>query len=167
MTFLVVLFLVSLPAPPKAATESKSRVKDFLDKFDVKGTLILMPWVVCLLLALEWGGVMYAWNSWRIILLFVLFAVLLVVWIYIEYRQGDKATIPMRIIKQRSMLSGLGFVFCLFSNMYNIIYYVPLWFQAIKGISAYHSGIDMLAMSAPMSVVMIGAGFLVGFPVFQ
>lgn len=39
------------------------------------GTILFLPSIVCLLLVLEWGGVSYDWDNWRVIFLFVLFGV--------------------------------------------------------------------------------------------
>ncbi|KKP02454.1 MFS transporter [Trichoderma harzianum] len=158
VTLLTVLFLVKIPADPNRKT--KGTIRGFLDRFDLIGTLILIPWVICLLLALQWGGSQYAWTSWRIILLLVLFAVLFVLWIFIQYKQGNKATLPLRIIKQRSMASGMIYMFCLFSAFFVINYYVPIWFQSVKGVSAYKSGIYFLTMSAGLSLAVIASGFL-------
>lgn len=109
----------------------------------------------------------YAWGSWRIILLLVLFGVLFLAWAFVQIRQGDKATVPPRIIKQRSMASGLWFMFCVFSSFFIVTYYVPIWFQAVRNDSAYHSGLNYLATSAAMSITVISAGFLVGWPVSE
>ena len=43
---------------------------------------------VCLLLAMQWGGVTYAWSSATIIALFVVFAVLLVALCLWQVRRG-------------------------------------------------------------------------------
>ncbi|KAK4085192.1 uncharacterized protein Triagg1_182 [Trichoderma aggressivum f. europaeum] len=158
VTLLTVLFLVKIPADPNR--KMTGTIKGFLDRFDLIGTLILIPWAICLLLALQWGGSQYSWNSWRIILLLVLFAVLFVPWGFIQYKQGSKATLPLRIIKQRSMASGMIYMFCLFSAFFVIHYYVPIWFQSVKGVSAYKSGIYFLTMSAGLSLTVIASGFL-------
>lgn len=159
VTLLTVLFLVKIPTDPNRKT--KGTIKGFLDRFDLIGTLVLIPWVICLLLALQWGGSQYSWRSWRIILLLVLFAVLFVLWVFIQYKQGNKATLPLRIIKQRSMASGMIYMFCLFSAFFVINYYVPIWFQSVKGVSAYKSGIYFLTMSAGLSLAVIASGLLV------
>ncbi|KAL7935514.1 major facilitator superfamily domain-containing protein [Trichoderma chlorosporum] len=158
VTLLTVLFLIKIPANPNHKT--RGTFKRFLDRFDLTGTLILIPWVICLLLALQWGGSQYSWDSWRIILLLVLFAALFILWTFTQYQQGNKATLPLRIIKQRSMASGMMFMFCLFSAFFVINYYVPIWFQSVKGISAYKSGIYFLTMSAGLSLAVIASGFL-------
>lgn len=156
---MVLVFLVKLPADPKS--KGKGSFEEFLDKFDLIGTLVLIPWVICLLFALQWGGSKYPWSNWRIILLLVLFSVLFIVWIYLQILKGDKGTVPPRIIKQRSMASGVWFFFCIFSTFFIIIYYIPIWFQTVRRQSAYQSGISFLTTSAGQSVTIIATGLLV------
>ena len=45
--------------------------------------------------------------------------------------------------------------------MLTMVYYVPIWFQAIKGVSAIRSGIDTLPMIMSLVVASIMAGALV------
>lgn len=45
--------------------------------------------------------------------------------------------------------------------MFIIVYYVPIWFQAVKDVTAQQSGINFLACSGSMSVAAIIAGTLV------
>lgn len=40
-------------------------------------------------------------------------------------------------------------------------YYVLIWFQALKNESAYHSGINLLAMSVAMTIAFILTGVMV------
>lgn len=122
-----------------------------------------MPWIACLLLALQWGGTTYAWSSWRCILLLVLFSVLFVVWLAVQVWQGERATLPLRLMKRRTLASGMSYMFLGFANFFLVIYYVPIWFQAVRDVSAYQSGINFLAASAATSVVVILSGYLVSF----
>jgi MFS family permease len=51
-------------------TPGKEHAKTTMDKIkhlDPLGAALLLPAVICLVLALQWGGSEYAWNSWRII----------------------------------------------------------------------------------------------------
>lgn len=47
-----------------------------IKRFDPFGSAVLLPLIICLLLALQWGGTQYAWSSPRIIVVLVLFAAL-------------------------------------------------------------------------------------------
>jgi len=92
-----------------------------------------MPAVVCLLLALQWGGTKYAWSEGRIIALFVVFGILIIGFIGVQFWRQDSATVPPRIVKQRSIWSACWFAFCLGGYFFLLIYYLPIYFQAVKG----------------------------------
>ncbi|KAL6865538.1 hypothetical protein ACO1O0_001632 [Amphichorda felina] len=158
VTVVVVIFFVKLPPKPKSDTPRS--YAQLLRKLDLPGTLTLMPSIVCLLLALQWGGLKYPWGNWRVILCLVIFAVLIVVWFYIQYRRGDEATLPLRILKQRSVASGVAFALCSSGTLFVIVYYVPIWFQSVQSASAEKSGINFLASTAAMSVTAVLSGVL-------
>ena len=164
ITLLVVLFLVRLP--DRNSTRGGGKVprltaREFLSKYDLAGTLLLMPWVVCLLFALQWGGTTHAWGSWRVVVLLALFAVLFIAWVAVQVWQGDRATLPPRIMVRRALISGMSFMFVGFANFFLVVYYVPIWFQAVRDVSAYESGINFLATSAAVSSMVILSGYLV------
>ena len=75
---------------------------------------------------------------------------------------NDTATIPARIVKNRSILAAQAFIFCLGSAMLVLIYYVPLWFQAIKGVSAVQSGIMTFPLIISLVIGIISSGVLTG-----
>ena len=158
VTFLTVIFLLKVPPSPQ---QQPRDLKALLVSFDLVGTAILIPWVICLLLALQWGGAKYAWSSWRIILLLVLFSILFLAWLFSQWYQGDKATLPFRVMRQRSLAAGSWFTFCLCGAFFIIVYYVPIWFQSVRGVSAFDSGINLLASSASTSVIVIVGGIIV------
>ncbi|KAF9872395.1 major facilitator superfamily transporter [Colletotrichum karsti] len=157
VTFLVILLFFKLPDQAKKQPKG---FKEFLDNFDLIGTLLLIPWVICLLLALQWGGSEYAWSNWRIVLCWCIFAICFILWGFIQYREGDKATVPLRIMSQRTMIGACWMILLLFSLLFIDVYYIPIWLQAVKGHSAYQSGVDLLASSASMSVATIVSGVM-------
>lgn len=125
-----------------------------------------MPAIICLLLALQWGGSKYEWSNWRIILLFVLFGILIAIFIGIQFWKQDSATVPPRILMKRSMWAASWFSFTLGSFFLLLIYYLPIWFQAVKGASAVKSGIMNLPMVLTLVITSILSGIgvtLVGY----
>lgn len=153
----LILFLQS---PPSKKTESAGLFKAIM-RFDPVGTVLFLPAIVSLLLALQWGGTTYAWSNGRIIGLFVVFGVLIIAFIFVQIRTGDNATVPIRVAKQRSMAFGSLYSVCLGSSFFLMVYYIPIWFQAIHGTSATQSGIDTLPMMLGVVVASIVAGGLV------
>ncbi|KAH6867212.1 putative efflux pump antibiotic resistance protein [Thelonectria olida] len=130
--------------------------------FDPLGTLFFMPMVICLLLALQWAGTTYEWHDGRIIVLLVLFAVLLVAFVTTQLWMGNKATVPPRLFKiSRTVWSSCLFAFCVGGAFFPFTYFIPFWFQAVKGTSAVESGIRNLPMLLGSMVFSLIAGFLV------
>ncbi|KAJ7735132.1 MFS multidrug transporter [Mycena maculata] len=155
ITLLVMIFMFKSPHQDKG---EEMNLTQRLGQFDPIGTLLIIPAVVCLLLALQWGGSTYPWKSGRIIALFVVFGVLTLVFIAVQARKQDSATVPPRILKNRSIWSGAWFAFCQGATFFVFVYYLPIWFQAIKGVSAVKSGIDNLPMILSVVIAMIVSG---------
>ena len=130
-------------------------------QLDLIGLAVFIPCIVSLLLALTWGGSTYPWGSWRIILLLVIGAVLLLVFSGVQYWQGDRATVPWSVIKQRTVWTCALYGFFLFGAFLTFNYYIPLWFQAITGVSAVKSGINILPSILSVVVFSIVSGGLV------
>lgn len=149
---------VASAATSRRGTKTRREV---LMEFDPVGTLVLIPAVVCLLLALQWGGTTYAWRDGRIIALFVLFALLILAFLYVQHRQGDRATVPPRVLRNRTVWAGAFFAFTLGASFFLAVYFLPLWFQAVKGASAVRSGIMNLPMLISVVVLSLVAGALV------
>lgn len=86
----------------------------------------------------------YAWSSSTIIGLLVGFGVTLMVLCFWLWYRGDQALIPLEILEQRSVLASCFFSFFIYSALIIHSYYIPQWFQAIKGTSAITAGVDMI-----------------------
>ena len=79
----------------------------------------------------------------------------------IQIWQKDKATVPPSVIKQRTVWACSIYIFFLFGSFLAFAYYVPIWFQAIKGVSAVHSGIDNLpSILATVISSLVGGGLV-------
>lgn len=63
----VMLFFFK-PIPQPGGTISLTW-KERIEQFDILGTVVFIPDVVCLLIALQWGGSTYPWSNGRIIAL--------------------------------------------------------------------------------------------------
>ncbi|KAI2640361.1 putative efflux pump [Hypomontagnella submonticulosa] len=158
VTIFVILFF--FPAPHQAKPKDETLVER-IKRFDPLGTVLFMPAIICLLLALQWGGVDYPWNNGRIIALFVVFAVLMIAFLYVQHLQQENATVPPRIMKNRTVWASSLFAFGIGSGFFIMVYYIPIWFQTVQGVSAVDSGIRNLPMLISVVVFAMGAGALV------
>ena len=112
--------------PPKEVRPPATFAQHF-KRLDPLGMVFFLPGVVCLLLALQWGGSTYAWNDWRTIMLFAIFAVATVAFIGVQILKPDTAMVPPKVITQRSVAFGTAFTFFLAGSMLMMVYYVPIW----------------------------------------
>ncbi|KAI0898172.1 putative efflux pump [Annulohypoxylon nitens] len=158
VTILTILFFFPEPKRSKPQAESLlERVK----RFDPLGTVLFMPAVICVLLALQWGGTEYPWKSGRIIALFVVFGVLILAFIYVQHLQQENATVPPRIFKKRTVWSSSLFAFGVGSGFFIMVYYIPIWFQSVQGVTAVDSGIRNLPMLISVVLFSMASGALV------
>ncbi|KAL9043426.1 MAG: hypothetical protein Q9214_003388 [Letrouitia sp. 1 TL-2023] len=157
VTLITLFFILLMPE----RTGSKSSFKEQFIQLDPIGSLFFLPGLVCLLLAFQWGGAEYSWDNGRIIALLVLAGILLIGFIAVQIWKQEESTVPPRIAKQRSIAAGMLWMFCVTSAMLIFVYYLPIWFQAIKHVSAVKSGIMMLPFILSLVVASISAGVLV------
>ncbi|ROV96151.1 hypothetical protein VSDG_05045 [Cytospora chrysosperma] len=155
---MVVLFIMIFFKPPHRSNLAGITWKERVRQFDLLGTTVFMPAIICLLLALQWGGTTWPWSNWRVILCLVLFGVLMPIWVGIQFWKGETATVPPRIMNQRSVVGASWYMFFLGSFFLVLIYYLPVWFQAVKGSSAVESGIRNLPLILGLVIVSIMSG---------
>ncbi|KAI6713696.1 hypothetical protein JHW43_003822 [Diplocarpon mali] len=158
ITMLVIF--IFFKAPHREKVKSAGWRED-IKVFDIYGTAVFLPAIVSLLLALQWGGTKYTWGSWRIIILFVFFGILISAFVAIQLWKQETATIPPKIMKNRTMWSATLFSFTLGAAFLLLVYFLPIWFQAVKGASAVKSGIMNIPMVLSLIILSILSGILV------
>lgn len=141
---------------------------------DLIGAALLIPAIVCLLLALQWGGSKYPWNNSRIIGLFIGFGLIVILFIISQWKLGDRSTLPPRILKKRTVWSVSIFSVCFGGAFFLFMYYLPIYFQSVKNHSAEKSGIDLLPilLATVTSSVFVGGlvstvGYYTPFLIFS
>ncbi|GJN66154.1 hypothetical protein PLIIFM63780_003622 [Purpureocillium lilacinum] len=135
--------------------------KQILWQLDPIGTICFMPAIICLLLALHWGGHTYAWDNSRVTSLLMLCVVLVLVFLYVQYKMQENATVPPRIIKKRTVWSSAIFEFFIGACFLLSMYFLPIWFQAVKGASAVSSGVMNIPMLLSVVLFTVGSGIIV------
>ncbi|KAL6803799.1 MFS general substrate transporter [Trichoderma sp. SZMC 28012] len=130
-------------------------------EIDILGTAIFIPAIVCLLLALQWGGSEYAWSNSKIIGLFVGFGLMIAIFIGIQFWKGDKGTLPPRMFKDRNVLPAMLFSLFFGAGFFPLVYYLSLYFQAIQGVSAVTAGIKILPLLLSTVLISVLSGGLI------
>lgn len=77
-----------------------------------------------------------------------------------QYRKGDDAVLPRRIMKQRSIMAGLIFSLCTNGAMNVLEFYLPTYYQVVREYPPAKSGYMMAPILAGFMIAMIlhGAG---------
>jgi hypothetical protein len=109
-----------LPADKASTAQESGGLKRFLSSLDLGGSALLISSMVALFLAMQWGGQRLPWNSPVIIGLFVGFGVLVALFLLVEWRMGDDASVPFKILKQRSIASGAVYLFLIAMPNYSV-----------------------------------------------
>jgi len=117
-------FIIFLFRAPKRVRVRAANWQEQLNQFDLLGTLFFIPAVVCLLLALQWGGSKYPWSNGRVIALFVIFALSMACFVAIQIWKKENATVPPRIIKNRNVWGSAIFSAGMGASFFGIIYFV-------------------------------------------
>ncbi|PVH74376.1 hypothetical protein DL98DRAFT_552242 [Cadophora sp. DSE1049] len=115
-----------------------------ISSLDLIGLGMFVPSAVMFFLALSWGGNDYAWGSATIIGLFCGSFVTIVIFLIWEYRKGDAAMVPFSILRMRIMWSASSTMFFFQGVLFCANYYLPIYYQTVRGKSPITSGVNML-----------------------
>ncbi|OTA98605.1 hypothetical protein M426DRAFT_17239 [Hypoxylon sp. CI-4A] len=154
----IFFFLVHL----KTAATEKVSLRNKLEGLDLVGFVLFAGSITMLLLGLQWGGITYAWSSSTIIGLFVGSGVVLALFIPWQLYRKEQALVPPRLFtvnRNPGLLCAASF----FVNgpFQLIIYWLPIWFQAVLGASPTQSGVDYFpTVIADVLAAFIGSGIV-------
>ncbi|KNG81940.1 MFS toxin efflux pump [Aspergillus nomiae NRRL 13137] len=152
-----ILCFFKTPQPVKRC----AGLREQLSQSDLVGMFFFLTGIICLLLALQRGGGQYPWGGSRVITLFVISGVLILTFIGLQWWRQEKATIPPRLIANRNMWGAALFTFCVNASFMVFAFYLPIWLQSIKNVSATQSGIMTLPMILGMVTMSLLSGILV------
>lgn len=116
----------------KGPYQEKRDIKRTLAGLDSVGILFLITALVCLLLALQWGGLRYSWSDARIVVLLASFAILIVMFFLIQrWVPAAHSSVPLHIVCQRSIVAGCIYYVGWGGGFMPLVYFVSLPCQKI------------------------------------
>ncbi|KAL3480069.1 major facilitator superfamily domain-containing protein [Aspergillus californicus] len=141
-----VLFLLfaSMMFPTPKTPERAQPLREKLMHLDPLGTALFALCLISLLLALQYG-VDRPWNDTTIIVLLCVSAASFPFFIFQQMKRKREGLFPLRIIRRRNVWAACGLLSFLFATLGAIFYYLPLFFQAVQGLSARDSGFRTIA----------------------
>ena len=158
------IFFVNLPVaaaailitlvvvPPDAASKGHGRI-------DYPGTAVLSVGLLALLLALDWA-LDLGWTAPLIIFLFVLGAVALAAFLFIEQRAGESALVPETVLQNRGFVAACIATLLASAIFFAALLYLPQFMSKVLGFTAMGSGAGLLPMMGTFMVTSFVAGRL-------
>lgn len=125
--------LIFLFKAPKACRPVPAPLKEKILQMDISGMALIVSTVLCYLLAMQWGGVSKPWNHRDVIGTLVGFVFLTIAFIINEWYMNERALLMPRLLKKRRVWTTCVFTFLASGSYFALIYFLPIYFQAVKG----------------------------------
>ncbi|MBF6612893.1 MAG: DHA2 family efflux MFS transporter permease subunit [Chloroflexi bacterium] len=148
----LIALLVLITTFPAGTTHTAKKIIDWW------GAATLVAGLTPLLLALSLGGTPgWDWGSTNIIALFVVAAVFIAAFIFVETR-AKEPILPLDLFKERIFSVSVITVFLTGVGLFGAVLYIPLFIQAIQGDSATSSGNTI----TPMTIAIVISSIVTG-----
>ena len=157
---------------PSFKPRTGTKMLGVLGEFDIVGTVLSIGAIMTLIMAINLGGALYAWNSGRTIALFV---VSLVLFVSFGVQQGfsiftspTSRIFPVQFLKNWNAVLLFACAAAVNTSGFIPIYYVPLYFQFARGDNAIEAAVRLLPLIFVLSAAILANGHLMGrFSYFQ
>ena len=156
------IFYINIPIGIFAAAYSlkvlKSEEVHKGQKFDIPGAFLMFISVTSLMLAITQGqGI--GWTSPLIIDLFSVFAISLMIFLYIEYK-ASHPMVELHLFKNRPFSASNTSSFLSFVAMFAVTLMMPFYMDVVLNYSTSHVGMALIAVPLVMAVVAPVSGWL-------
>ncbi|KAL8667149.1 MAG: hypothetical protein Q9168_007327 [Polycauliona sp. 1 TL-2023] len=146
---------------PDAFKPVKATMKEKMLQMDFVGSFLIMAAVVCFILALQYGGITKPWSDKTVIGLMVGFGLITIAFCINEWYQGERALLQKRLLRRRVIwVAGLDVVL-LGGGFFVLLYYLPIYFQSVSGVSPSESGIRNIPLVVGVSIFTVLSGGLI------
>jgi hypothetical protein len=127
-----------------------------LKRVDWTGSVLFVGATTCFLIPLTWGGVQYAWDSWRTVFPLVLGAIAILGFCFYEKFLPREPIFRLHLLRDYNMAFSLVAGVINAAVVYGLLYFIPLYFEATKGYSPILAGLALFPSTftvAPMSII--------------
>lgn len=124
----------------RTTAKSKTKMSVFWS-LDPIGFVLFSGFTVTLFMALQWGGSVYEWSSHVVIGTLCASAVLLASFATWERFVGENAMFPYSMLRKQVVWASCLTMFLLQGCALIYLYYLPIYFQAVKGTTPFVSGL--------------------------
>ena len=124
---------------------------------DYRGAATIVGSVTSLVLYLSWAGPDLGWTSATGISLLVATVALAALFVLVESK-AKEPIIPLELFKHWTFTSNIIFAMIMGIGMFGGLIFLPIYLQAVKGLSATHSGLSILPLVVGIFTTSIGGG---------
>lgn len=117
-----------------------------LRQLDLPGAVLLLGATSCLNLALQWGGIVYPWSDSKVFGCLIGFGLLLITFLYLQFRGKESSTIPLHIFRSRTVSASCAFMMLVQVAIVLQSYYWPIYFQSPRNDLRWFLGIEIRAL---------------------
>ena len=153
LAILSVVFGLKLPVKDKTNWRTSLRRVDFL------GALLMVVAVVCLLLGLDRGSNV-SWTAPITIVSLALVPPSLGLFLLVEAKNAAEPIAPGHIMLNRTVLSVYICNLFNYAGWVALIFYTPLFYQAVDGVTSSETGIRLLPAIIPGVLGILIGGFI-------
>jgi len=126
-------------------------------RIDWGGAAMLVVGLVPLLIIAEQGRT-WGWTSGAAFTCYVIGAIGLAAFIWVQSRMGDEALLPLRLFRNGVFSIGSAQATVVGMGMFGGIASIPLYLQIVKGASPTKAGLLILPMVAAMMIASLSSG---------
>lgn len=149
---------LNLPAGSPGLGVQGSDFKDKLKRIDFVGSSFLVFALVNIMLAASLGGREISYSSPIFIGLCVVAAFSLAGFVYTEMYGDVEPILPIELMADRTILSSSLTNWFYTMGIFTNLYYIPLYFNSVIGVSASHNGLRLVPNFLAISIGSVGAG---------
>ncbi|KAL5114783.1 hypothetical protein ACEQ8H_007345 [Pleosporales sp. CAS-2024a] len=131
---------------------------DGIKAVDWIGMFTFLGFTLMLLLGLDFGGVLFPWDSAKVVALLVIGGVMILAFIYSEKRLAKYPLIPMALFRHRGNVATFSLVFFHGFVFIAAEYYMPLFLQSVLEASPLRSGLLLLPFIVTGAILGVLAG---------
>ncbi|KAJ5781197.1 hypothetical protein N7457_006357 [Penicillium paradoxum] len=130
-------------------------------RIDYFGTVLFVGSMSSFLIPLSWGGVSYAWNSWRTLVPLCVGSGGLIIFAFYEYYIASDPIIPPKVFQNRTAIA--SFIGSVLQGLilWCALYYLPLYYEAVKEYSPILSGVALFPETFTVAPSGMVAGILI------
>jgi Fungal trichothecene efflux pump (TRI12) len=146
-----IFFFLHLDSP-------KISIREGLAKVDWAGSLVSIAAVTLFLVGIEMGGIQYSWKSALVLVCIILGLALWCLFIFIEIKFAKFPIMPMRLFAHKTNIASDILTSLHGQAFLGACFYMPLYFQACRGVEPLMSGVLTLPLALSLSLTSAVTG---------